>query len=1231
MKRQESTLWNTWLKVAVCAAFGLLMACSDNGGENEPSTPTPTPTPTPGTSVGTIDFSLKTEDGTSLPTQGPVQVESQQGLELVISQKSSYTDPNGKVYTCEPKASIALEASLDTVYAKDIKALTTINGNPKAQTGQSGSNPVKKTTQQVFSIGEQDIFFDLAHEIYTYTNSKQQKIEMPYILVGQAKYGDGTATESKAASSPITLRSLSLSRASVTDSTLYEVDAKFSLEVSTVNTKESQKQTLNFEVGYLAVVENVTELTGVVEYTLEQTDMVLQGGEEATVTLEQQSKFMNGEETVYESRPQASLSLKAANARVFVGAVEELTALIDTEDARTKQEGSNPTTHSFQKRWATKNQSFDWTTAYQVCYAETGEEMPYLKVNEPKLVGIEVTEKASRVSINDTVYYDVKATFEVELEAQNVSEAQKQTLTFVVDYEGAVVKTVPLTPALDYTLKQTAYTVQGGEDVEIAIRQQARYLNGEQAVYSHEPVATLKLTSGKALVYAAHADAFRKYVEQEAQTAKEGNQPLTHTYRNTWKAGEQTFEWETAYQVFTAESGDEMPYLKFGEPKLVSVEVVEKTSRASVSDTIFYDVKAKFEVKVEGVNVDNAISETLSFDVSYDGGVVSTTELSGNIDYTINGGSDTSFSVSGGDAIDVELKQNNAYLLGGSVIYSAEGVANVSLSVKNAMVYASSLDKLKEMLSSDNAKTSSSGTNPKKYSYTKSLKATGQSFDFSASYDVYTAQSGDEMPYLKIGEPKLVSIEAVEKSSRASVSDTVFYDIKAKMEVKIEGVNVDNAISETLSFEVNYEGGVVSTTELSGEIDYTINGGSSSSFNVSAGEEASVVLKQTSVYSLNGQELYRYEPEAVISFKALNSEVYVESLDALKTLIESEDVTKSSSGSNPKKYSYLKSLATNGQSFDFSASYEVYNAENGEEMPYLKVGEPRLVSIDAVERTSRATVNDTVFYDVKAVFEVDVEGVNVEKALAQTISFEVNYEGGVVSKTEGPVELVSTDYRKDLIYLEPVGNLIARTSCVVYRDRKYSDGSVQTDSIYGGPWMMLEGGAALSKRSSADIFSFSSIEASDNGAGIYIKSASVEVPDLEHITIYNEGGMNDKSPGSYSTYLAESDRSVYNSANPVEGWYYYKVSNQTFLSINYADDNSDEELFRCNLQASYYDRFLYVDGKLIDFAEFRPSWDDGVFTTSDVSGGKVYTLECKGSYAGQEVHLKTSVTVTAKK
>lgn len=1240
MKRQESTLWKTWLKVAACAAFGLLMACSDNGGENEPSTPTPTPTPTPGTSAGTIDFSLKTEDGTSLPTQGPVQVESQQGLELVISQKSSYTDPNGKVYTCEPKASIALEASLDTVYAKDIKALTTINGNPKAQTGQSGSNPVKKTTQQVFSIGEQDIFFDLAHEIYTYTNSKQQKIEMPYILVGQAKYGDGTATESKAASSPITLRSLSLSRASVTDSTLYEVDAKFSLEVSTVNTKESQKQTLNFEVGYLAVVENVTELTGVVEYTLDQTDMVIQGGEEATVTLEQQSKFMNGEKPVYESRPQASLSLKAANAQVFVGAVEELTALIDTEDARTKQEGSNPTTHSFQKRWATKNQSFDWTTAYQVCYAETGEEMPYLKVNEPKLVGIEATEKASRVSINDTVYYDVKATFEVELEAQNVnvSEAQKQTLTFVVDYEGAVVKTLPLTPALDYTLKQTDYTVQGGEEMEIAIRQQARYLNGEQAVYSHEPVATLKLTSGKALVYAAHADAFREYVEQEAQTAKEGNQPLTHTYRNTWKAGEQTFEWETAYQVFTAESGDEMPYLQIGTPKLTDIKVTEQESRATLSEKVSYDIQATFEVELEAMNMNEAQKQTLTFTVNYEGAVVSVTQLIPALSYGLEA---KNYFVKGGDEKHIAIRQSSQYLNGDQVVYSHEPVATLKLSSGKPMVYAQELATLKKYVA-NKAQVSSEGTNPTLHTYGNTWTAGEQTFEWATSYQMYTTESGDEMPYLKIGEPKLTGIEATEKKSRVVLNDTVYYDLTATFEVELLPMNIEQA-TEKLTFAVNYEGAVVTTTQLTPVLEYTLEieeneeiidrgnlVGNKFILNKTGLTRINPSIEIKSAY-LNGDSIVQQFSKRIgFTFDKERNDMYAEDMEQLKTLIETEDaiVTVRESGT-AEYHTYEKTFSTYGMDFYFYSSYSVDHPEGYPEMPYLKVGEPKLVSIETVEPESRVVINGIVSsHQMKAIFEVELTPMNIDLP-AEKLTIELNYEGSIGYNDKEVGELVSTTYRKDLIYLEPVGNLIARTSCVVYRDRKYEDGTVVTDSIYGGPWMMLESRSLVIP---FDVGSelgvtYGNVSTDYNDSGIYIVSSSIEIPSFNEFSSLESHNMNRNVPGDYSTYLAEADRSAYNSANPVEGWYYTKVSNQKYGSLLY----SGQLICDCMLEAAYYDRFLYVDGKLIDFAEFRPSWDDGVFTTSDVSGGKVYTLECKGSYAGQEVHLKTSVTVTAKK
>jgi hypothetical protein len=453
--------------------------------------------------------------------------------------------------------------------------------------------------------------------------------------------------------------------------------------------------------------------------------------------------------------------------------------------------------------------------------------------------------------------------------------------------------------------------------------------------------------------------------------------------------------------------------------------------------------------------------------------------------------------------------------------------------------------------------------------------------------------------------------------------------VKATFAVELEGINISEEHKQTLTFTVDYEGAVVNTIPLTPSLAYTLD---QTEYTLQGGEEKEIIITQASQFKNGDQAVFSHEPVAVIKLIVGQETVYADNVEALKTLIESEDAQVSTTGTNPKKHSYQKSLATTGQSFDFSASYEVYTSNAGDEMPYLKVGQPKLISIEAVERASRA-VYDTVFYDVKAVFEVDVEGVNVEKALAQTISFEVNYEGGVVSKTEGPVELVSTDYRKDLIYLEPVGNLIARTSCVVYRDRKYSDGSVQTDSIYGGPWMMLEDVVYVdtSYFTGSIEATFGAVNKEDNSAGIAIVSSSVEVPDLEHIVIdERKSNMNTNVPGDYSTYWAETDRSAYNSANPVEGWYYTSVVNNHNVYIKYISDDCEEVLFECCIEASYYDRFLYVDGKLIDFAEFRPSWDDGVFTTSDVSGGKVYTLECKGSYAGQEVHLKTSVTVTAK-
>lgn len=179
---------------------------------------------------------------------------------------------------------------------------------------------------------------------------------------------------------------------------------------------------------------------------------------------------------------------------------------------------------------------------------------------------------------------------------------------------------------------------------------------------------------------------------------------------------------------------------------------------------------------------------------------------------------------------------------------------------------------------------------------------------------------------------------------------------------------------------------------------------------------------------------------------------------------------------------------------------------------------------------------------------------------------------------------------------------------------------------------MIEFTADALQKSSKDIFVFDNVETNYNNAGIYIRTASCEVPDLEHITIVEKMyGMNTEVPGDYSTYWSEDERSLYfNSSNPTEGWYNVKTGNKCEIRIKYVNGDINEELYRCRIEANYYDRFLYIDGRLIDFKEYRPKLDNGRFYTQDVNGGKCYILECKGTYAGQEIHLKTAVTVTAK-
>mgnify|MGYP007041164085 FL=1 len=252
-----------FVHMCMVAMTACMVGCSDN---DEPVVPQP---PTPDPDNGEVSFVIDNENGSGTgTTDSPAEVEKGETLNMVISQKSKYTDSDGSVLECEPKATIELFAKLDTVYVKDKNQLTSVQEKPEVTSSQSGTNPIRNAINQKFLIGEQYVNFDLAYEIYNYVNKAEETIEMPYIKVNQANFGSSNANEetpeTKARSETlqpvVTLKALPQTRATVSDTVLYEVNVRFNLDIESMNAKTENKQTLAFSVNYLGAVVTTTDV-----------------------------------------------------------------------------------------------------------------------------------------------------------------------------------------------------------------------------------------------------------------------------------------------------------------------------------------------------------------------------------------------------------------------------------------------------------------------------------------------------------------------------------------------------------------------------------------------------------------------------------------------------------------------------------------------------------------------------------------------------------------------------------------------------------------------------------------------------------------------------------------------------------------------------------------------------------------------------------------------------------
>ena len=451
-----------------------LLCCgvySCGGDEDESPIQPPVEQPTSDKQpTGEITFSVEGNGNGEGTTSSPAVVETGDTLDMAISQKSSYTDPNGSVYVCEPKASIKLFADSSTVvYTKNFQTLTDVKEISLKNAEKENGEALQRQTLQTFSIGGKEVTFDLMHEIYRHVNSENTMIEMPYIKVNAAECGAANTEEgaqTRAGSAPASVTNMRIkphmpvTRGAIVDSTMYDVSVAFNVELQTVHAKEPQSKTLSFEINFTAVVESTTEYpdpTLGFSYSLEilggttstASPFVYSSGETLALKWVENIKYdyfsitnRNMEEFSYEATANANLIVSKDT--VWVEDVDELEKVVTGNTETSVTDVNDTKLHTGKKSFTIGGeQKVDFNWNYQA-YQETEIEgvkvaWPYMTLSEPQLVSVQKTELPFvTIPGKNAKVYELSLRFKQDIGAENTPQPVSESVEYIVKYIGAV-------------------------------------------------------------------------------------------------------------------------------------------------------------------------------------------------------------------------------------------------------------------------------------------------------------------------------------------------------------------------------------------------------------------------------------------------------------------------------------------------------------------------------------------------------------------------------------------------------------------------------------------------------------------------------------------------------------------------------------------------------------------------------------------------------------------------
>ena len=615
---------------------------------------------------GEVSFEISNDGGTGSGTSSsPAEVSMGDTLNMVISQKSSYTDSDGTVFECEPKATIELFAKLDTVYVDDLTKLTNVQEKPEVQTSKEGQDPIVNEINQKFLIGDQYVNFDLAYEVYNYRTVDGKTIEMPYVKLNQANLGNSNATEetksrSETVVKSITVKPIPQTRASVSDTTWYEVNAVFNLDIECMNAKTENKQNLTFSVTYMGAVtteielgEPVKELSSTIEVlggtNSTSSPFLVNPKEKLSLLFKQNSSYTDSYGNKMSCEPEAEIKLFAQNDTVYAEKKDEIAKTPSTEKTEFTANGENPIQYSATQAIQIGPQNIQLEMLYEIFSATNVEnqeiEMPHLKFENVSIGELSINESTTRtITASDTIFYDIQVPIKLDVINVGPEDENRQTLEFVISYIGAVVKEIELSDPIKKL--SSTISVLGGtnstsspflanrQDVmSLLFKQNSSYTDSYGNKMSCEPEAKIKIFAQADTIYATKKEELEGIpASHDFVFTASGEDPVLYSAIQLFELGVQHIQLEMSYEVYTAKDIENneitMPYLKQNATITDAATVsVLSTVTSSKADTTFYEVKVPIKLETIDVETTDENIQTFELVISYIGAVVTLKEV----------------------------------------------------------------------------------------------------------------------------------------------------------------------------------------------------------------------------------------------------------------------------------------------------------------------------------------------------------------------------------------------------------------------------------------------------------------------------------------------------------------------------------------------------------------------------------------------------------------------------